>query len=152
MPAQNIETALWIESDRMWALDIHEEKLNVQKQVVIEEFKQRYLNKPYGDVWLLIHPLAYTIHPYQWDTIGKDITHIEKTTLSEVQQFYDTFYTPSNAILCISGNIQAQNAFKLSEKWFADLPEKPKHTRHIPQEPPQTNKQTHYGSKKKGTQ
>lgn len=140
LPAANIETALWIESDRMLALDINEEKLNVQKQVVIEEFKQRYLNKPYGDVWLLIHPLMYTTHPYQWDTIGKDISHIERANLSDVQQFYDTFYTASNAILCISGNIQTQKAFALAEKWFGDLPNKPKHIRCIPPEPPQTEK------------
>lgn len=142
LPAQNIETALWIESDRMFALDIDQEKLEVQKSVVIEEFKQRYLNKPYGDVWLLLHPLVYKIHPYQWDTIGKDISHIEKASLEDVQKFYTTFYSPSNAILCISGNIQADKAFQLTEKWFGDIPEKNKPIRQIPQEPPQNEKRT----------
>jgi predicted Zn-dependent peptidase len=140
LPAQNIETALWIESDRMFALDINEEKLNVQKNVVIEEFKQRYLNKPYGDVWLLIHPLVYKVHPYQWDTIGKDISHIEKATLQDVQSFYQKFYTPSNAILCISGNIKADDGFKLVEKWFGDIPSMEKPMTIIPNEPEQTEK------------
>jgi len=140
LPAQNIETALWIESDRMFALDINQEKLNVQKNVVMEEFKQRYLNKPYGDVWLLLHPLVYKVHPYQWDTIGKDISHIEKASLDDVQNFYTTFYTASNAILTISGNIKADRAFQLVNKWFGDLPNKSKHRRQLPIEPPQTEK------------
>lgn len=140
LPAQNIETALWIESDRMFALDINEEKLNVQKNVVIEEFKQRYLNKPYGDVWLLIHPLVYKVHPYQWDTIGKDISHIERATLQDVQSFYQKFYTPSNAILCISGNIKAEDGFKLVEKWYGDIPSMEKPMTIIPNEPEQTEK------------
>ncbi len=142
LPAQNIETALWIESDRMFALDINQEKLDVQKSVVIEEFKQRYLNKPYGDVWLLLHPLVYKTHSYQWDTIGKDISHIEKATLQDVQNFYNTYYTASNAILCISGNIQADKAFQLAEKWLGDIPKKDKPIRQIPQEPPQNEKRT----------
>lgn len=140
LPAQNIETALWIESDRMFALDINQEKLDVQKNVVIEEFKQRYLNKPYGDVWLLLHPLVYKTHPYQWDTIGKDISHIEKAELEDVQNFYNTYYTASNAILCISGNIQVEKAIALIEKWFSDIPAKPKHQRTIPKEPAQNEK------------
>ncbi|GIV27746.1 MAG: zinc protease [Bacteroidia bacterium] len=142
LPAQNIETALWIESDRMFALDINQEKLDVQKNVVIEEFKQRYLNKPYGDVWLLLHPLVYKVHPYQWDTIGKDISHIEKATLQDVQSFYNAYYTPSNAILCISGNIKAEKAFQLVEKWFGDIPYKNKPIRQLPQEPSQNEKRT----------
>lgn len=140
LPAINIETALWIESDRMLALDINQEKLNIQKNVVIEEFKQRYLNKPYGDVWLLIHPLVYKVHPYQWDTIGKDISHIEKATLNDVQEFYNKFYTPSHAILCISGNINADKGFQLIEKWFGDIPSKEKNTLSLPTEPSQHDK------------
>lgn len=140
LPAQNIETALWIESDRMFLLDINQEKLEVQKNVVIEEFKQRYLNKPYGDVWLLIHPLVYKTHPYQWDTIGKDISHIEKATLEDVQYFYNKHYDPANAILCLSGNIKADKGFELVEKWFSDIPTKGKHIRNIPSEPIQKEK------------
>lgn len=140
LPAQNIETALWIESDRMFALDINQEKLDVQKNVVIEEFKQRYLNKPYGDIWLLLHPLVYKVHPYQWDTIGKDISHIEKANLEDVQNFYNKYYTPSNAIICLSGNIKADKALQLVEKWFGDIPYKPKAVKNIPAEPPQNEK------------
>ncbi len=140
LPAQNIETALWIESDRMGFLDITQEKLDIQKNVVIEEFKQRYLNKPYGDVWLLIHPLVYKIHPYQWDTIGKDISHIEKATLQDVQNFFNKHYDPANAILCLSGNIKAEKGFQLVEKWFGNLPSKGKYIRNIPAEPIQTEK------------
>lgn len=140
LPAQNIETALWIESDRMFALDIHQEKLDVQKNVVIEEFKQRYLNKPYGDIWLLLHPLVYKVHPYQWDTIGKDISHIEKATLEDVQNFYNQYYRPANAILCISGNIKADKAFGLVEKWFGEILFKPKVKHSLPVEPPQNEK------------
>lgn len=140
LPAQNIETALWLESDRMFLLDISQEKLEVQKSVVIEEFKQRYLNKPYGDVWLLIHPLVYKTHPYQWDTIGKEISHIEKATLDDVKTFYQKHYDPANAILCIAGNIKADKGFELAEKWFADIPSKGKYKRHLPPEPPQQDK------------
>ncbi|MCX7728084.1 MAG: insulinase family protein [Bacteroidia bacterium] len=140
LPAQNIETALWIESDRMFLLDVTQEKLDIQKSVVIEEFKQRYLNKPYGDVWLLIHPLVYKVHPYQWDTIGKDISHIEKATLNDVQSFYNKHYDPANAILCISGNIKAEKGFELVEKWFGDIPSKGKYKRNLPKEPSQTEK------------
>ncbi len=140
LPVQNIETALWIESDRMFALDINQEKLEVQKSVVAEEFKQRYLNKPYGDVWLLLHPLVYKVHPYQWDTIGKDISHIEKAGLEDVWNFYDRYYTASNAILCISGNMKTDKGIKLVEKWFGDLPLKHKHQRDIVREPVQDGK------------
>ena len=102
IPANNIETALWLESDRMLSLAFTDKSLEVQRSVVIEEFKQRYLNQPYGDVWLELRPLAYEKHPYQWATIGKDITHIEKAEMSDVKAFFKKFYCPSNAILCLS--------------------------------------------------
>ncbi len=140
LPAQNIETALWIESDRMFTLDITQEKLDIQKKVVIEEFKQRYLNKPYGDVWLLLYPLVYKVHPYQWDTIGKEISHIENATLNDVMEFYNKYYSPSNAIMSISGNIGIDKAFQLVDKWFGDIPSKPLHKRQLPQESPQNEK------------
>ncbi len=138
LPAKNIETAFWIESDRMFLLDINQEKLNVQKNVVIEEFKQRYLNKPYGDSWLLIHPLVYKTHPYRWDTIGKEISHIEQAILSDVTSFYQKHYGPQNAILCISGNISITDAETLIKKWFEDITPNKKYIRNIPKEPPQT--------------
>jgi zinc protease len=125
LPAQNIETALWLESDRMLRLDFSEKSLSVQKGVVIEEFKQRYLNQPYGDSWLKLRPLAYEKHPYQWATIGKEISHIENAKLDDVVHFFERFYNPSNAVLCIAGNIQFEEAIRLTEKWFGDIPAGP---------------------------
>ncbi len=122
LPSENIETALWLESDRMLRLDFSEKSLAVQKGVVIEEFKQRYLNQPYGDSWLEIRPLAYETHPYRWATIGKEISHIENAKLDDVSRFFDRFYNPSNAVLCIAGNIEFEEAVKLTEKWFGDIP------------------------------
>ncbi len=122
LPAENIETALWLESDRMLRLDFSEKSLSTQKGVVIEEFKQRYLNHPYGDAWLHLRPLSYTTHPYQWATIGKEISHVENAELSDVVAFFETFYNPSNAVLCIAGNIQFEKAITLTEKWFGDIP------------------------------
>ena len=121
IPTQNIETALWLESDRMLRLDFSEKSLSVQRGVVIEEFKQRYLNQPYGDVWLHLRPLAYHQHPYQWATIGKNIQHIEEATLEDVVAFFERFYNPSNAVLCIAGNIAFETAYALVEKWFGDI-------------------------------
>lgn len=121
LPAENLETALWLESDRMRYLNVTQENLETQQSVVIEEFKQRYLNQPYGDLWLLFRPLSYTQHPYSWPTIGKEIAHIEKVTLSDLQSFYQQFYHPANAILVIAGNVVAEQAFKLAEKWFGAL-------------------------------
>ncbi|HNB33823.1 MAG TPA: pitrilysin family protein, partial [Bacteroidia bacterium] len=118
IPSQNVETAFWLESDRMLSLAFSEKSLDVQRNVVIEEFKQRYLNQPYGDVWLNLRPLAYKVHPYQWATIGKDIKHIEDATLDDVKAFFHKWYCPNNAILTLSGNIKPEYAFKLSEKWF----------------------------------
>jgi len=104
IPTQNLETALWLESDRMLRLDFSEKSLSVQRGVVIEEFKQRYLNQPYGDAWLHLRPLAYSEHPYQWATIGKNIKHIEDAELNDVIAFFEQYYNPSNAVLCIAGN------------------------------------------------
>lgn len=122
LPAVNLESAFWLESDRMLALNINAESLDVQRKVVIEEFKQRYLNQPYGDSWLKLRPLAYKRHPYRWATIGKDISHIENATLQDVRDFFNAYYTPQNAILVIGGNVTAENAAVLAEKWFGPIP------------------------------
>lgn len=137
IPKENLETAFWLESDRMLSLAFTERSLEVQRQVVIEEFKQSYLNQPYGDVWLLLKPLAYTTHPYQWNTIGKDISHIEKANMVEVKAFYRKYYHPNNAILVLAGNVSVQEAKKLCEKWFAPLPSRPKVIRRLDMEPKQ---------------
>ena len=133
--AENIETALWTESDRMQFLTLDQKNLDTQKQVVIEEFKQRYLNVPYGDVWLKLRPLAYKTHPYKWPTIGMSIDHIERATLGDVQEFHETFYTPGNAVLTISGNIKHEQALQLTEKWFGSIPDKNGNHPKIKQEP-----------------
>ncbi|OYT17123.1 MAG: peptidase M16 [Bacteroidetes bacterium 4572_77] len=138
IPKENLETAFWLESDRMLNLAFTPKSLEVQRQVVIEEFKQSYLNQPYGDVWLLLKPLAYKTHPYQWNTIGKDISHIEKASMEEVKAFYQKFYNPNNAIMVLSGNISAEEAEPLVEKWFGDIPKGADYTLDIPQEPLQT--------------
>jgi predicted Zn-dependent peptidase len=135
LPSQNIETALWLESDRMLRLDFSEKSLNVQKGVVIEEFKQRYLNQPYGDAWLKLRPLAYEVHPYQWATIGKDISHIENASLEDVIAFFERYYNPSNASLCLAGNIDFKTAKELTQKWFGDIPSGPVNKNKYPQEP-----------------
>ncbi len=122
LPGENIETALWIESDRMRYLSINPHSLDVQKGVVIEEFKQRYLNQPYGDVWLLLRPLAYKVHPYRWPTIGMSIEHIEKAILQDVHDFYLQHYRPDNAILSISGNYNENLISSQIETWFAEIP------------------------------
>lgn len=120
--AENIETALWAEADRMHYLNLDQKNLDNQKRVVIEEFKQRYLNVPYGDVWLKLRPLAYKVHPYKWPTIGMDISHIEKATLENVQNFHESYYAPNNAVITISGNIKDARALELVEKWFGGIP------------------------------
>ena len=116
LPKQNIETALWLESDRMLSLAFTDKSLETQRSVVIEEFKQRYLNQPYGDVWLELRPLAYKIHPYKWATIGKEIKHIEDATMDDVKAFFKKFYCPSNAILTIAGNFELEEVTFLSKK------------------------------------
>lgn len=134
LPSSNIETALWLESDRMLRLDFSERSLNVQKGVVVEEFKQRYLNHPYGDAWLHLRPLVYETHPYRWPTIGKEIPHIENAKLEEVVAFFEQFYNPSNAVLCIAGNITFEAALEFCEKWFGDIPAGPVNNNHYPEE------------------
>ena len=137
IPAQNIETALWLESDRLLSLAFTEKSLETQRSVVIEEFKQRYLNQPYGDVWLELRPLAYTIHPYQWATIGKEIKHIEDASMEDVKSFFYKHYTPSNAIVCIAGNFELDYVKQIMEKWYGDIPSGIKPARILPLEPKQ---------------
>lgn len=137
IPAQNIETGFWLESDRMLALDFSEKGLEVQKKVVIEEFKQRYFNQPYGDVWLHLRPMAYKEHPYRWSTIGKEISHIEKADLNLVKDFFYSHYAPNNAILSLSGDIDPHKAFSLAEKWFGGIEKREISKRSLPIEPMQ---------------
>lgn len=139
LTAENIETALWVESDRMQYLNLDRKNLEIQKNVVIEEFKQRYLNVPYGDVWLKLMPSAYHVHPYQWPTIGKDISHIEQASLKNVREFHEKHYAPNNAVLTISGNIDPDKACELVEKWFGNIPANQNGRYQIPAEPRQTS-------------
>lgn len=138
VPRQNVETGFWLESDRMLSLDFSERSLEVQKGVVMEEFKQRCLNQPYGDVGHLLRPLAYEVHPYQWPTIGKELSHIANATLDEVKDFFFRFYAPNNAVLAITGNITFDEAVRLAEKWFGPIPRREVPVRNLPQEPVQT--------------
>lgn len=142
VPAPNIETGFWLESDRMLSLSFDPNVLEVQRKVVVEEFKQRYLNQPYGDVWLKLRPLAYLKHPYQWATIGKEIRHIEQATMDDVRNFFFKFYVPANAILVVAGNVTFNQVRELSEKWFGPIgsPEAP--VRRLPQEDVQALKRT----------
>lgn len=137
LPSRNLETAFWLESDRMLSLAFSEESLQVQKQVVVEEFKQRYLNQPYGDVWLRLRPLAYKKHPYQWATIGKEIAHIEQADLNDVKTFFKRFYNPGNAIMVVAGNVQYQEVYDLANKWFGNIPIGPANNRMLVKEPVQ---------------
>lgn len=138
LPVTNLETAFWLESDRMLGLAFNEKKFEAQRGVVIEEFKQRYLNQPYGDVWLKLRPLAYQAHPYRWNTIGKEIAHIEEATLEDVKAFFKKYYTPNNAILVVAGDTTLEEVQRLSEKWFAPIPAGEPNTRNLPTEPRQT--------------
>src|SRR5690606_33669466 len=138
LPAENLETALWLESDRMNSLAFNEKSLDVQRKVVCEEFKEHYINKPYGDAWKHLRSLAYKHHPYQWMTIGKELKHIEDAQLEDVKNFFYKHYRPSQAVLCVAGNITAEQIKTLAEKWFGDIPAGEKYTRSLPQEPPQT--------------
>lgn len=135
VPRQNVETAFWLESDRMLGLDFSEKSLSVQKQVVIEEFKQRNLNRPYGDIPLLIRPLAYKVHPYRWPTIGKRVEHIEQVKLEDVKSFFYKHYAPNNAILAVTGNISFEEAVDLTEKWFGTIERRDIESRNLPAEP-----------------
>ena len=138
LPAENIETAFWLESDRMLSLAFGEKSLEVQRKVVSEEFKEHYLNKPYGDVWHKMRKLAFEIHPYKWMTIGAELSHIENATLQDVKSFFFKHYTPVNAILVVAGHVTLPQVKQLAEKWFGDIPAGEKYERNIPQEPQQT--------------
>lgn len=138
LPVGNIETALWLESDRMQGLWITPEKLETEQRVVIEEFRQRYLNQPYGDQTMLLRALAYKVHPYRWATIGRKPEHIEAATLDEVEHFYRTHYRPSNAVLSISADLEEEQLLDMAEQWFGCLKDTPAPTAPIPQEPAQT--------------
>ena len=135
LPSQNVETGFWLESDRMLELNFSIEELSVQQKVVVEEFKQRYFNQPYGDVWLHLRPLAYKNHPYRWPTIGKEISHIEKPGINDVRQFFYKHYAPNNAILSLSGGIDAENALRLTEKWFGTIEKRNTPGRNLSVEP-----------------
>lgn len=142
VPSANIETAFWLESDRMLNLNLDPNSLEVQRKVVIEEFKQRYLDQPYGDAWLKLRPLAYKEHSYSWATIGKEISHIEDATLEDVKSFFETYYVPNNAVLVLGGNIKEAKALELAEKYFGSIPKGELLKRDVPSEPKQTVKRT----------
>lgn len=133
-----MEIGFWLESDRMLELAFSEQSLEVQRAVVMEEFKQRCLNQPYGDVGHLLRPLAYQTHPYRWPTIGKDLSHIANATLDEVKEFFFRFYAPNNAVLAVTGNISWEETVRLTEKWFAPIPRRNVPVRQLPQEVVQT--------------
>jgi len=137
LPSSNLETAFWLESDRMLSLAFSEKSLEVQRNVVIEEFKQRYLNQPYGDVWLRLRPMVYKKHPYRWDTIGKTIEHIENAQIGDVKAFFKKHYNPQNAIMIVGGDVKLEQVKELSEKWFGPIPAGEKYHRNLPQEPEQ---------------
>jgi len=134
LPSVNLETAFWLESDRMLSLAFSEKSLDTQRNVVCEEFKQRYLNQPYGDVWLKLRPLAYKKHPYQWATIGQDLKQIEEAKMEDVKAFFHKHYNPLNAIMVVGGNVKTDDIKKLAEKWFEPIPSGEKYNRDLPQE------------------
>lgn len=138
VPKNNIETGFWLESDRMLELAFSKTSLDVQRNVVIEEFKQRQLNQPYGDVWPLLRQLAYKVHPYQWPTIGREISHIEKATMAQVKDFFFAHYAPDNAVLVVTGDVEFDQVVKLADRWFGPIPNRDVKPRNIPQEPAQT--------------
>lgn len=138
LPAENIETAFWLESDRMLSLAFDENSLSVQRKVVCEEFNEHYINKPYGDVWHKMRELAYTVHPYRWMTIGRELSHVENAGLQDVKDFFAKHYNPANAILSVAGNITTGQVKALAEKWFGEIPSGKKYYRNLPQEPKQT--------------
>jgi len=138
LPADNLETAFWLESDRMLSLAFSKKSLDVQRKVVCEEFKEHYINKPYGDVWHTMRELAFKEHPYKWMTIGKELSHVENATLEDVKQFFFKHYTPVNAILVVAGNVTVEHVKELAEKWFGDIPSGEKYNRILSEEPKQT--------------
>lgn len=137
LPAENLETAFWLESDRMLSLAFSKKSLEVQRKVVCEEFKEHYINKPYGDVWHQMRELAYTTHPYRWMTIGKELSHIETATLDDVKAFFHKHYNPANAILVVAGNVTVEEVKRLAEKWFGPITAGEKYNRNLPAEPTQ---------------
>ena len=138
LPAENLETTFWLESDRMISLAFGEKSLDVQRKVVIEEFKEHYLTKPYGDAWHRMRELAYKKHPYRWMTIGKELSHIEQAKLDDVKNFFFRFYRPVNAVMVVAGNVTTEKVKALAEKWFGDIPSGEKYKRNLPQEDAQT--------------
>jgi zinc protease len=139
IPAQNLETAFWLESDRMLSLAFSKKSLDVQRKVVCEEFKEHYLNKPYGDAWHKMRQLAFKEHPYQWMTIGKELSHIENATLTDVKDFFFKYYRPVNAILVVAGNVTTEQVKILANKWFGPIEMGTPYQRNLPVEPPQTS-------------
>lgn len=140
LPAKNLETAFWLESDRMLSLDFNEESLNTQKRVVMEEFKEHYINMPYGDWWHKMNALAYTTHPYQWPVIGKELSHVEAVTMDEFREFFFKYYRPNNAILVVAGGVKSEAVFKLAEKWYGNIERGVNIERNLPKEPVQPAK------------
>src|SRR5260221_4687895 len=138
LPAENLETAFWLESDRMLSLAFSKKSLDVQRKVVSEEFKEHYLTKPYGDVWHRLRELAYKKHSYRWMTIGKELSHIENAKLDDVKSFFFKYYRPVNAIMVVAGNVTVEKVKVLAEKWFGEIPSGEKYNRNLPQEPEQT--------------
>lgn len=139
LPSANLETAFWLESDRMLSLAFSKKSLEVQRNVVIEEFKQRYLNQPYGDVWLKLRPMVYKKHPYRWATIGKTIKHIEDAKIEDVKAFFKKHYNPQNAIMVVGGDVKTEDIKAMAEKWFGPIPAGDKYVRNLPQEPAQND-------------
>src|SRR6186997_628037 len=137
LPAENLETAFWLESDRMLSLAFTDKSLDVQRKVVCEEFKEHYLTKPYGDVWHKMRELAYKVHPYRWMTIGKELSHIEMARLEDVKNFFFRYYRPVNAVLVVAGNVTVEKVKALPQKWFGDIPSGTPYKRNLPQEPEQ---------------
>ncbi len=137
LPSNQLETAFWLESDRMLELNFSQEKLDIQKRVVIEEFKQRYLNQPYGDAHLQLRNLHFQIHPYKWATIGKEISHIEEASLEEVKDFFFGYYAPNNATMVVAGDVEPDKVIQLAQKWFGAIPRRNLKKHALPQEPTQ---------------
>lgn len=138
VPAHNAETAFWVESDRMLALAFSDKALEVQRHVVIEEFKQTCLNRPYGDMSHHLRAMLYKVHPYRYPVIGKEISHIEKVTQDDVREFFYSHYAPNNAVLSVSGSITFEETIRLAEKWFGPIPRREISPRNYQPEPKQT--------------
>lgn len=134
LPSANIETAFWLESDRMLSLAFSKKSLDVQRKVVCEEFKEHYINRPYGDIWFKMREMAYEQHPYRWMTIGKELKHVEEASLDDVKKFFKKHYNPANAILVVAGNVVTEQVYELAIKWFGDIPAGEKYNRNLPQE------------------